>query len=293
MQIVKIIGGLGNQLFQYAFGKALEENTGMKVFYDLEDFNEKYKLRKISLQHFNVRLDFADPKEIKRLKSLYNKIRYGIYDLSNGLFINENRLNYYKEENSFFNKKAFSLNNDVYIAGYWQSEKYFSHIKDIIRSDLKFISNPSDTNLIAIDKICNCNSISLHIRRGDYLTNPSAKKIYSICSIEYYENAINFISERVINPIFFVFSDDIQWVKNNLGNKHPMIFVDHNDDDHNYEDLRLMSLCKHHVIANSTFGWWGAWLNNKHDKIIIAPNKWFNDDSRSSLDLIPQNWIRL
>src|SRR5579863_1546679 len=234
MIIIKIIGGLGNQLFQYAFGKTLEHNTGSKVYFDVEDFNVKYKLRKISLQHFNVSLNIAEQEEIERLNSLYNKFLYKIYRVSNGLFIKVNHLRYYAEKDSLFDETVFLINNDIYLNGYWQSEKYFSNIQEHIKSEFTVTTPPTEDNLKTIDQINNSNSVSLHIRRGDYITNPSAINFYSSCSMKYYENAIDHIAERVVEPVFFVFSDDIQWVKKNLKSRYNLIFVDQNDADSNY-----------------------------------------------------------
>lgn len=293
MVIVKIIGGLGNQLFQYAFGKAFEKKTGIKVFHDIEDFDVKYKLREISLQHFNITLNVADRKEIERLKSLFNKILFKIHCASNGLFIKESNLRYYVEKDALFHESVFSLNHDLYLDGYWQSEKYFCEIKELVRSEFKIITPPGGLNLNTINKINNSNSVSLHVRRGDFITDPSAVKIYNNCSMQYYDAAIEYMAERVTDPLFFVFSDDIQWVKENMTNKYNLIFVDQNDADSSYEDLRLMSLCKHNIIANSTFSWWGAWLNSNKNKIVISPEQWFINNSRSSADLIPGNWITL
>jgi len=290
MQIIKVLGGLGNQLFQYSFGKALEEHTGLKVYYDIEDFDIKYKLRKNNLKHFNITPSIADPKDVARLTSVYNKAIYKVYDMLNGAVVNKNSLKYYSEKGLLFNEDVFSLNNDIYLNGYWQSEKYFSKISSIIRNDLQIITPPDDINLATINKIENSNSISLHIRRGDYVSNPSLKNIYYNCSIEYYEKAMDYIAEHVNEPLFFIFSDDIAWAKANLKSKYNMIFIDANDADHSYEDLRLMSLCKHNITANSTFSWWGAWLNNTNNKIVITPKQWFKEGSYSSADLIPQGW---
>ncbi|TSJ40297.1 alpha-1,2-fucosyltransferase [Mucilaginibacter corticis] len=292
MIVVKIVGGLGNQLFQYSFGKAIEAHTGLQVYYDVDDFNGKYTLHKISLQHFNVNIHKASIKDIQQLSSIYNKAKYKLYRITKGGVINKKALNLYREEGTLYDADVFSLSYDnIYFDGYWQSEKYFRSIRKLLQQELIITTAPSQANQAVIDKINSCNAVSLHIRRGDYVTNIVSNEIYSTCSLGYYELAFNYISEKVSNPIFFIFSDDINWAKNNLDSKYQMEFVDLNDADHNYEDMRLMSYCKHNIIANSTFSWWGAWLNNNDNKIVVAPKKWFNIDSRSSVDLIPESWI--
>lgn len=293
MVIVKIIGGLGNQLFQYAFSKALENRTGFKVYHDVEDFSTDYKLRKISLQHFNVKINYADKDQSDQLKSAYNKALFKMHLISNGFLVKEKNLKYYAEQPYLFNEVAFSLNNGLYLNGYWQSEKYFSAIKDVIRSDFEILTPPSEGNLKFLDLIEGSNAVSLHIRRGDYISNPSANKIYNICSLSYYESAMNYIAERVTDPVFFVFSDDMEWVKNNLRSRFKIVLVDENDGESAYEDLRLMNKCQHNIIANSTFSWWGAWLNNNADKIVISPQSWFKEGTRSSNNLLPQEWITI
>ena len=135
-------------------------------------------------------------------------------------------------------------------------------------------------------------AVSLHVRRGDYVSDPKTKAILGVCSLDYYRAAIAHIAERIESPAFFVFSDDIAWAKANLEIPFPCEYVDHNQGQQSYNDMHLMSLCKHHIIANSSFSWWGAWLNPRKDKIVIAPENWFanNEDAK---DLIPPESVKL
>ena len=137
------------------------------------------------------------------------------------------------------------------------------------------------------------NSVSLHIRRGDYVSNPDTNSALGTCSLEYYRHCIEHIASNVENPHFFLFSDDINWVRDNLKIKYPTTVVDGNSADTNYADLHLMSNCKHNIIANSSFSWWGAWLNNNPDKIIIAPKIWFANSPLTPKEIIPENWLKL
>jgi hypothetical protein len=136
-------------------------------------------------------------------------------------------------------------------------------------------------------------AVSIHVRRGDYVSDAGTNRFHGTCSVDYYHDAVDRISGFAPASHFFVFSDGIDWAKENLRLRQPVTYVDFNDGEKNYEDLRLMSLCKHHIIANSSFSWWGAWLNPNPDKIVIAPKKWFNDPSINTDDLIPNSWLRL
>jgi hypothetical protein len=136
-------------------------------------------------------------------------------------------------------------------------------------------------------------SVSLHIRRGDYVSNSVNREIYATCSMDYYHRCAIEMTRRVTDPHFFVFSDDIEWAKDNLDIKHAVTYVDHNSQEEAYKDLCLMSKCKHHIIANSTFSWWGAWLADNKDKIVFAPSRWYNDSKHGEQDLIPEDWHRV
>jgi hypothetical protein len=143
------------------------------------------------------------------------------------------------------------------------------------------------------EQISRVNSVSLHVRRGDYVANLKVAAIHGLCSKEYYASAIKFISKKVERPHFFVFSDDINWVENNFKINYPCTYINQNFSNESYNDLRLMSLCQHNIIANSSFSWWGAWLNCNSEKIVIAPKKWFANSDKRCDDLIPEKWVRL
>jgi Glycosyl transferase family 11 len=181
---------------------------------------------------------------------------------------------------------------DSYLMGYWQSEQYFADIANIIREDFTFKLPMSQQNAELAKQINQVNAVSLHIRRGDYANNPETMATYGLCSLDYYKEAIRYIVERVNAPHFFIFSDDINWVKNNLKIDYPYQYVDHNHGTESYNDMRLMSLCKHHIIANSSFSWWGAWLNRNPEKLVVAPQKWFANELNVD-DLFPRGWITL
>lgn len=172
--------------------------------------------------------------------------------------------------------------------GYYQSEKYFKEITNIIRKDFTFPKPVDIINQKLINQIDNTESVSIHIRRGDYLNIPNTQ---NICSISYYKKAINLILKNISNPQFYIFSNDINWCKQHL-QIDKAIFISNNTGKNSFIDMQLMSCCKHNIIANSTFSWWGAWLNNNPNKIIISPNKWMNDTNGTG-DIIPNDWIKI
>jgi len=187
-------------------------------------------------------------------------------------------------------KRAFGLRNQ-YLEDYYQGEKYFEDIKKTIGEEFT-LKKPLGPEAQAVaENISKCEAVSLHVRRGDYVYNNKLKNIIQPLPATYYLNAIKTINEQANNPHLFIFSDDIEWVKNNLKLPSPATYVSQSAirDD---EELLLMSLCKHNIIANSSFSWWGAWLNKNPNKVVIAPEKWFNYETNVATDLIPQAWIK-
>jgi hypothetical protein len=165
-------------------------------------------------------------------------------------------------------------------------------VASTIRTDFAFRQPLTGLNVEIAQEIAVVNSVSLHIRRGDYASNPKTLSTHGTCSLAYYKEAIRKIIERVESPHLFVFSDDIDWARDNLNIDLPIRYVDHNRDSESFNDMRLMSLCRHHIIANSSFSWWGAWLNPHEDKIVVAPNNWFAN-SNNTKDLLPTGWFAL
>jgi hypothetical protein len=196
------------------------------------------------------------------------------------------------EKNYNFDPDILNLKNNVYLDGYWQSDKYFSDIETIIRNDFSFRDEPTETNRRMLDHISSCESVSVHIRRGDYVTLPEANAFHGLCSLSYYQSAVGLLAGQLEKPVFFVFSDDIAWAKENLTFGFKAHFMDHNGPERGDEDLRLMSACHHHIIANSSFSWWGAWLCANPEKIVCAPRKWFNKDIDTP-DNLPASWLKL
>lgn len=289
MILVQLTGGLGNQLFQYAMGRRLSLIFNTDLKFDVSMYSLKsVQLRSFELSIFDLEIKVA------------NKIEVLVYNSSNPFFkILTQRILGIKtlhEKSLDFDPSYDHFGRNIYLQGYWQALKYFAHIETIIRADLQFKYAPSDKNKEILGKINSTkNSVSLHIRRGDYVQNSAVFKYHGVCSDEYYQSAVDLISDKIIDPFFFIFSDDINWVVNNFKIRSPYLIVDINSPEKSYEDLRLMSTCKHNIIANSSFSWWGAWLNTNPEKIIIAPQRWFVDDKKNleAINIVPAGWIRI
>jgi len=288
MIIVKLQGGLGNQMFQYAMGRSVSLKKDTELSLDISSF-EKDILRKYALSPFQIKARFARPEEIKKFIK-YKRLHGPLRHLWN-IFVASQR-KYFEEKQFHFDYEVFNINKDAYIDGYWNTEKYFLDIRDILLNDFKTSNSSSKKNEEISKQISTSNSVSIHIRRGDYANDLKTNSIWGTLEQEYYEKAMKIITEKISNPKFFVFSDDMVWVKQNMNFPSDTIFINGNNP---VEDMRLMSLCKHNVIANSTFSWWGAWLNENKEKIVIGPKNWFKTKKQSTdtKDVLPLSWIKI
>lgn len=291
MIIINCIGGLGNQMFQYALGRALALRKGAHVCLDAGDFS-RYPLRNYELETvFSIKLPRATQSDIYKtlglrasvwIRRLLLKKRFS--EFRGEKLIVEPQISYWPP--------ILSIPADCYLIGHWVSEKYFMDFQNEIRADLSFKNPLSGLNAELAKRMANCESVSLHVRRGDMAQNPDTMAVHGLCSPRYYRQAIKHIAGLVRNPEIFIFSDDIGWAKSNLDTGVTSHYVAHNTGVSSFYDMHLMSLCKHNIIANSTFSWWGAWLNRNPDKIVVAPQRWFAADLDSS-DIIPNSWFRI
>lgn len=291
MIIVKISGGLGNQLFQYYFGQYLSQKLNTKVLYDIQTIKSisNFTPRALDLSLLNFPLEIASKKDKRKINcftsGVLDRIARKIAKKTPFLF------NKYFVESSLHGTIHYNkLKDNCYYDGYWQSYKYLDPAKTIFLNANNLITSLTEGKTTLINQILNYPSISIHIRRGDYITVQKNFEYFGVCNKKYYEEAILYIIEKVNNPIFYMFTDDLDWAKENfIGSQY--IFITGNNP---VEDLYLMSKCKHNIIANSTFSWWGAWLNLNKDKIVIAPKKWYKGKLNSvTTDLIPSSWIQL
>lgn len=289
MIIVRLIGGLGNQLFQYAVSRRLSYIHDVPLKIDISGFCT-YKLHKYSLHPFNIIENFASKDDLNLIKKPSLKKINPIKKNLETIFNKNKPIIYIKEQSLQFDPNILNLQDNVYLDGYWQCENYFKDINFIIQNEFKVRNPPDPINMKILSDILDCESVSIHIRRGDYVNDPRTNKIHGICDLNYYMKAIEIINQKIDNPHYYVFSDDPEWAKKNIVIDKPIIFLSHNGPSKNFEDLRLMSSCKNHIIANSTFSWWGSYLSNNSEKIIIAPKNWFNSKDINSKDISLKSW---
>ena len=288
--ITHLIGGLGNQMFQYAAGYALSKRLNAQLKFDVTDFKD-YKLHNglEILDVFNCPFECASPGEIAAIlgsrpkTKLLKRIKFLAYT---HLYPQHILVDHYRPEDSF------NVEDPGYIRGYWQSEKYFREYSPDIRRIFSFRSAMNDQNSSALHQILQGDSISVHVRRGDYVTNPKAAAELGVTPMSFFQSAISYVANKVSSPRFFVFSDDPSWVRSNLRTDFPTVYIAHNHGRSSFVDMQLMSRCRHHVITNSYFSWWAAWLNQYRDKIVIGPRKWFANPKRLH-NPCPPEWILL
>ncbi len=292
MIMVKLMGGLGNQMFQYAAARclALRHNTPLKLDLSfLEGDQTGNTPRRFALDCFAISAAKASPLETA-LMSGRGGSRCGSIVCSVLQKLLGNVM--YHERFFQFDPEVLRLPGKVYLEGYWQSEHYFAECAGTIRQEFTVQQPLRGRNRELADEIRSVNAVSVHVRRGDYVRDATTNAAHGVCGAEYYTKAIEIVTQYANDTVFFVFSDEPEWVAEHLKVDFPVRYISHNGDTP-HEDLRLMSLCRHHIIANSSFSWWGAWLSDNPDKIVIAPKRWFNDPSINTSDLTPTVWQRI
>lgn len=295
MIVIKMDGGLGNQMFQYALASILAKKTNTSVLLDMCFFDETEKRlghtpRNFELPVFNNFYTSATGVDILFFKQLsfFNKVK------------RELGFNYpkmYQEPSFSFDEKVLAIKTPVYIRGFFQSYKYFIGYENLIQ---KLFTFPFDTldadNKKTVLSIKKTNSIAIHVRRGDYVNDAKTQQYHGNCSLEYYFKAISLLNVASNDFTLFFFSDDSQWVKEQFKDlPHSKVFVDQNNGENSWKDMLLMSSCNHNIIANSSFSWWAAWLNTNPKKMVIAPKVWFtkSEEEMCTKDLTPPEWMRL
>lgn len=283
------MGGLGNQLFQYAAARRISYVNNVQLKFDISAFNNGGS-RSYCLEKFNVAGQVALPRDIARFANadrpafvrLYSKWADGLKFYHRRSIVRERRFH--------FDPSLLKVSGHVYLDGYWQSEKYFKDIQNVIRRELAFKRLPGNAKDDLARRIRQEVSVSLHIRRGDYASDEKVKRVHGECELGYYHTALQKLTGLIRDPHIFVFSDDPQWAQDNLHLSHPVTFVSRGGTESQYEDFRLMTICKHHIIANSSFSWWGAWLSEYPAKVVFAPKAWFKTSERDSKDIVPESW---
>lgn len=298
-KIVKLQGGLGNQMFQYAFAIALSKENEAEILFDFSWFNDVYEdknvsPRKFELNGFKAECKPACEEDLKQVikkdkRNIFEKLLWKLFRIKKY----KSKKNVLRQKSAYIFEENFFTKPDIYCYdGYFQNEKYFKHCRNELLQHFSLSSAETldEKNSQILEQIKETNSVSIHIRRGDYITLASANKFHGTCSLEYYKNAIEYIAKNVESPHFFFFSDDIDWVKENLKIDYPYTVVDFNQEK-SYFDLELMKNCKHNIVANSSFSWWGAWLNENPEKIVIAPKNWLAANHKC--DIVPSEWVKL
>jgi hypothetical protein len=287
MIISRLIGGLGNQMFQYAAGRSLAVANNCELKLDISGFKDYTLHNGYELDLFNIKANVANAEDVSGMVNTQSRLMRFIYRK-----LKVKKSTHFVEQSFTFSSDFFNTEQPVYIDGYWQSYKYFESIESQLKQEFSFKSSLVGKNLQVYEHISNVNAVSIHVRRGDYVSNKHTNSVHGVCSLDYYRAAIQTMTAHVENPVFFIFSDDIEWVKDNLVFGSHDVFVDNNTGKKSYNDMCLMSLCQHHIIANSSFSWWGAWLGVNAKKIVIAPQQWFANTTITD-DLIPESWLRI
>ncbi|MEZ4195092.1 MAG: alpha-1,2-fucosyltransferase [Candidatus Paceibacterota bacterium] len=286
MIIVNLKGGLGNQMFQYALGRKLAQKNNDLLKLDTDGLRRANELgdiyRPFSLEQFNIIKNIAEPEEVRALKYPFGIISKGL---------RWSNLHILRRTHTVYEKDILEKTGDIFLDGFWQSPLYFTDIKEILLKEFTLSKPFSEAGAIFAEQIKNSPAVALHVRRGDYIKNPRVEKEFGPCSLDFYKNAMAEIEKVLPEPTYFVFSDDLPWVKENLPLGNKAVFVKGTGMT-DAEDLILMSMCQHNIIANSSFSWWSGWLNPNPNKVVIAPTPWFNL-SPYDKNLIPESWLQL
>jgi hypothetical protein len=292
MVFTEINQGFGNQLFQYAAARALSVRLSTALKLDTTWF-EYVGQRAYQLNFLNIAATPANRFEQKVLDILKRERRGAKAMKMLRRLHFPGAVAYLVDRERGFAPALLSVRGNVFLKGYWQSERYFQAIAPILREEFTFKAAPDAANQAMLRQIDSCESIVLHVRRGDYVTTTHAQGVYGVCPPDYYASGIEHLRQRLKDPHAFIFSDDPGWVADHLKLAIPSTLVTHNTGKQDHEDLRLMSRGKHFIIANSSFSWWGAWLGAHPGKQIIAPRQWFQDSPISTEDLVPPTWTRM
>lgn len=296
MIMVKLISGLGNQLFQYAVARDLAIRTGQELKLDTSFFNSQ-SLRSYRLNHFNIQATIASEKEIDQFLHRYNSRKIAnriVRNIGSKFPRRYHRL--FKEQQEWqYEPEIKRLNGNKYLHGYWQHYKYFDSISPQIFDELTVRESerqPFATQYAGIQK--DEKSVSIHIRRGDYVTDPEANVNIGVLPLHYYAKALDMFKKELKDPSFYVFSDDLDWAKNNLKLPGLVSYMDLGNADKDYIELELMSFCRHNIIANSSFSWWGAFLNRNPKKTVVAPADWVrHPDVNARIKIQFPNWVKI
>lgn len=292
--VARVNGGLGNQFFQYAMARALALRHDAELHLDLRFFNRdgEHTARPFELALTNARFRIADAAMLERFSP--EPATGAIARAARRVRQSLSSIQQVRERSFAFDPSATRIKGDTYVDGHWQSEKYFADHEAAIRAELSF-KGPLSMRSSELERAIrneDC-AVSVHVRRGDYVSQAAANAYHGTCEPAYYQQAMETLAQYHRASRYYVFSDDPAWARANVQFDAPVEFVDHNNGADSWQDLQLMSRCRQHVIANSSFSWWGAWLNPARDKRVVAPRRWFRDPAIDTHDLIPASWSRI
>ena len=307
MIVTRLIGGLGNQMFQYAYGLYLAQATQQELFIDVSGF-EDYTLHALAIDNFAISAKRLPESEMHRIPGRYrgtSRVQESVQCFL-GKFRKSGSLTLRREKPFGFQAAYMESGSDLYLAGYWQGESFFPQMRAALRNEFALMDLMSSMSQDLSEQMANCNSVAVHVRRGDYVSNPETGKIYRRLDADYYRKCLNDLKQHVDNPQVFLFSNDIDWCLKNLDVGIPFTPVTHTDASTAHEDLYLISRCRHAVIANSTFSWWGAFLGNTglqsesqpadsqpadSHRRVYYPEPWFNPGTLNGNALGCHDWI--
>jgi hypothetical protein len=285
MIMFRSTGGLGNQIFQYAVARHLAFRVGTEVVVDSgwhRGVHSGMTPRSFELFRYRVKLREATPIEALWIRTVGGSM-VGRLPVPRPWFL-------CREKGFSFDPAVLDFKNFTVMAGLWQSDRYFRDIRDVLMEELQLREALPSKDVSLGEQARGCDSVSIHVRRGDYEASKELSRVHGLCSPGYYQEAFSIIARAVRSPVAFVFADDADWARENIRLDAPTHFVAHNGTSNAHRDLWLMTQCRHNVIANSTFSWWGAWLGSPRDRIVVAPKRWFADGPPSP-DIIPGGWI--
>jgi hypothetical protein len=289
--VARIEGGLGNQLFQYAAARSLADRLQCGLLLDLRGLAENGD-RPYQLDRYSVRAEVADAQTLAALPAWRSSRAGRIGQWLSFVMSGTVRSPVFWPRSFAYDGRIERLRQPVYMVGYWQTERYFAWNRARLLHDLTLHPDTA-ANAGWVQKIRSCNSVSLHVRRGDYVSSPSAAQHHGTCDMAYYQQAIALLLQQQPELEVFVFSDEPQWAADHLRLPAPIHIVDANPPDRGYLDLELMRGCRHHVLANSSFSWWGAWRCVHMGQTVYAPRRWFANPGIDTRDIIPPHWHRL
>lgn len=285
--VVGLSGGLGNQMFQYAAGRSLAMRLNTPLSLDLSWFAGQ-KERRFALSSYGIEANL-----VTQYPWLGSRLQAQVTRASRRFMPRLFGVPVFREPHFHYEPRFQSLDQPVFLEGYWQSNRYFQEIRQVLLEEFALKAGLPFASAKILEKITSVDSICVHVRRGDYLSNPVAARTHGVCSLDYYKSGIAELARELSAPHCFVFSDDIAWVKESLATDCPMTVVDVNASEDAHLDLTLMAACNHFLIANSSLSWWGAWLGQSNNKRVVAPARWFMKTEIDTSDLIPASWHRL